>query len=88
MRAKEEQEGNSVKRDRLCGFVIAGVGLCCMLPQGRTAVISMFESPSTSKNGACRIAFISWKEKRKWLFTWSTIYALSSAVLTFITHSR
>jgi len=34
------------------------------------------------------IAYISWKEKRKWLFTWSSIYAVSSAVLTLVTHSR
>ena len=35
-----------------------------------------------------RIAFISYKEKRKWLLTWSCIYTFSSAILTIVTYSR
>ena len=35
-----------------------------------------------------RIAVISYKEKRKWLLTWSSIYMVSSAALTTITYSK
>ena len=36
----------------------------------------------------CRVAYISYKEKRKWLFTWSSIYVVSSAALTIVTYSK
>ncbi len=35
-----------------------------------------------------RIAVISYKEKRKWLLTWSSIYVVSSAALTLVTYSK
>lgn len=40
------------------------------------------------KHLACRVAFISYKEKRRWLLIWSSIYVVSSAVLTLITYSK
>lgn len=35
-----------------------------------------------------RIALIAYREKRRWLLTWASIYALSSFILTSFTHYK
>ena len=36
----------------------------------------------------CRVALISYREKRRWLFTWASIYAIASGILTAVTYTK
>ena len=71
-------------------MVLCVLSLWCghmTLPSGVATPVTLF---GISYNLALprRVALISYREKRRWLFTWASIYAIASGILTAVTYTK